>query len=46
MAEEIEVDVTGNEAQEGLGYLYILMLIKKSLAICFTLDYLIGLDRE
>jgi hypothetical protein len=46
MAKETEVEVTGTEAQEGLGSLYILMLIQKSLAICLMFDSLIGLDRE
>jgi hypothetical protein len=46
MVEEIEVEVTGTEAQEGLGSLYILTLIHKSLDNCFMLYYLIGLDRE
>ena len=46
MAEEIEVEVTRTEAQEGLGSLYILMLIQKSLADCFMLDFLIGLGRK
>jgi hypothetical protein len=46
MAEETEVEVTGTEAQEGMGSLYILMLIQKSLAICFMQNYLIGLGRK
>jgi hypothetical protein len=46
MAEETEVEVTRTEAQEGLGSLYILMLIQKSLANCSMLDSLIGFDRE
>jgi hypothetical protein len=46
MVEEIEVEVTGTEAQGGLGSQYILMLILKSLANCSMLDSLIGLDRE
>jgi hypothetical protein len=46
MAEGKEVEVTRTEAQEGLGSLYTLMLIQKSLANCFMLDSLIGLDRE
>ena len=46
MAEEIEVEVIGTEAQEGLGSLYIFSLIQKSLAKCFMPDSLIGLGRE
>jgi hypothetical protein len=46
MAEETEVEVTGIEAQGGLGSQYILMLILKSLANCSMLGSLIGLDRE
>jgi hypothetical protein len=46
MAEETEVEVTGTEAQEGLGSLYILMLIQKSLAKCFIPKSLIGVGRE
>jgi hypothetical protein len=46
MAEETEVEVTETEAQEGLGSLYILMLIQKSLAKCFMQDSLIGLGRK
>jgi hypothetical protein len=46
MAEETEVEVTGTEAQEGPGSLYILTLIQKSLAKCFMPDSLIGLGRE
>ena len=44
--EETEVEVTGTEAQGGLGSQYILMLTLKSLANCSMLDFLIGLDRE
>jgi hypothetical protein len=46
MVEEIEVEVIGPEAQEGLGSLYILMFIQKSLANCFMMDSLIGLGRK
>jgi hypothetical protein len=46
MVEEIEVEVTGTEAQEGLGSPHILALIHKSLANCFMLDYSIGLVSE
>jgi hypothetical protein len=46
MAEETEVEVTGIEAQEGLGSPYILTLIQKSLPNCFMIDSLIGLGRE
>jgi hypothetical protein len=46
MAKETEVEVTGTEAQEGLGYLYILMLIQKILARCFMQNSLIGLGRK
>jgi hypothetical protein len=46
MAEETEVEVTGTEAQEDPGSLYILTLIQKSLAKCFISNSLIGLGRE
>jgi hypothetical protein len=46
MAEEIDVEVIGTEAQEGQGSPYILMLIHKSLANCFMPDFSIGLGRE
>jgi hypothetical protein len=42
MFKETEVEVTQTEAQEGLGYLYILTLIQKSLAKCFMPDSLTG----
>jgi hypothetical protein len=45
MAEEIEVEVIGTEAQEGPGSPYILMLIHKILANCFMMDFSIGLGR-
>jgi hypothetical protein len=46
MVEEIEGEVTRTEAQEGLGYPYILMLIHKSLASCFRPYFSIGLGKE
>jgi hypothetical protein len=46
MAEETEVEVTGTEAQEGMGYLYILTLTQKILAKFFMPDYLIRLGME
>jgi hypothetical protein len=46
MAEETEVEVIGTETQESPGSPYILMLINKSLANCFKLDFSIGLGRE
>jgi hypothetical protein len=46
MAKETKVEVTRTEAQEGLGSLYILMLIQKILDKCFMPYYLIGLGRE
>ena len=46
MDDETEVEVTGIEAQRGLGSQYILMLILKSLENFSMLDSLIGLDRE
>jgi hypothetical protein len=46
MAEETKVEVTRTKAQEGLGSLYILMLIQKSLANCSMMDSLLGLDKE
>jgi hypothetical protein len=46
MAGEIEVEVIGTEDQEVLGSPYIFMLIHKSLANCFRLDFSIGLGRE
>jgi hypothetical protein len=46
MAEEIEVEVIGTEAQEAAGSTYILMLIHKSLANCFMSNFSIGLGRE
>ena len=46
MAEETEVEVTGTEAQGGLGSQYILMLIMKSLTNCYMLGSLIELDME
>jgi hypothetical protein len=45
MAEEIEIEVTGTEAQGGLGSQFILMLILKSCVNCSTMDSLIGFDR-
>jgi hypothetical protein len=46
MAEETKVEVTGTEAQGGLGPQYILILILKSFTNCSMLGSLIGLDRE
>ena len=46
MVKEIDVEVTGTEAQEGPDSPYILTLIQKSLANCFMLDSLIGFGRE
>jgi hypothetical protein len=46
MVEEIEGEIIGTEAQEGLGSPYILMLIHKSLASCFKPDFLIGLGKD
>jgi hypothetical protein len=46
MAEEIEVEITGTEAKESPGSLYIFMLIQNNLANCFMLDSLIGLGGE
>jgi len=46
MAKEIEVEVIGTEAQEGLGSPYILRLIHKSMENCFMSGSSIGLDRE
>jgi hypothetical protein len=46
MAEETKVEVTGTEAQGGLGSQYVLMMIVKSLANCSMMGSLIGLDRE
>jgi len=46
MAEKTEVEVARTEAQEGPGSPYILTLIQKRLANCFTPDSLIGLGRE
>jgi hypothetical protein len=43
---ETKVEVTRTEAQEGLGSLYILMLIQKSLANCSMMDSLLGLEKE
>jgi len=46
MAEETEVEVTGTEAQEGIGSLYILTLIQKSLVKCLMKNTLTRLGRE
>jgi hypothetical protein len=46
MKKETKVEVTGTEAQGGLGSHYILMLIMKSLANFSMLGSLIALDRE
>ena len=46
MVEETEVEVIGTEAQEGQGSPYILMLIHRSLANCFRMDFSIGLGKE
>jgi hypothetical protein len=46
MAKEIEIEVIGTEAQEGLGSPYILTLIHKNLANCFMPYSSIGLGRK
>jgi hypothetical protein len=46
MTEETKVEVIGNEAQGGLGYQYISMLIMKRWDNCSMLDSLIVLDME